>query len=278
MHRRSLLLAATALLAAGAFAQPRPRRLRRSRRRRPRRDKKADPLQPQKAEQEPRPVSQELQKQAIQGGPGAPTAAPADPKKWDVVGAPRPRPRRADRHPHRHLDVARRLARRPRDRVRPARRHLCDADRRRRGAGARPAAMRGTCSRAIRPSGTEIAFTSDRGGGDNIWVMGRDGSDPRAITKEKFRLLNQPEWTPDGAFVVARKHFTGTRSLGRRRDVALPPLRRERGRADDQGAHQAEGHQRAGLLARRPLPLFLRRRDAGRDLRISARTPTARST
>ena len=37
----------------------------------------------------------------------------------------------------------------------------------------------------------EIAFTSDRGGGDNIWVMSRDGSDPRAITKEDFRLLNQ---------------------------------------------------------------------------------------
>jgi imidazolonepropionase-like amidohydrolase/Tol biopolymer transport system component len=64
------------------------------------------------------------------------------------------------------------------------------------------------------PSGTEIAFTSDRGGGDNIWVMGRDGSNPRAITKENFRLLNQPEWTPDGAFVVARKHFTSARSLG----------------------------------------------------------------
>jgi len=64
------------------------------------------------------------------------------------------------------------------------------------------------------PSGTEIAFTSDRGGGDNIWVMGRDGSAPRAITKEAFRLLNQPEWSPDGAFVVARKHFTSTRSLG----------------------------------------------------------------
>ncbi|MEE8411378.1 MAG: amidohydrolase, partial [Acidobacteriota bacterium] len=29
------------------------------------------------------------------------------------------------------------------------------------------------------PDGTSIAFTSDRGGGDNIWVMDRDGSDPR---------------------------------------------------------------------------------------------------
>jgi len=64
------------------------------------------------------------------------------------------------------------------------------------------------------PDGTEIAFTSDRGGGDNIWVMKRDGSQPRAVTEEKYRLLNQPAWSPDGAFIVARKHFVGTRSLG----------------------------------------------------------------
>jgi len=64
------------------------------------------------------------------------------------------------------------------------------------------------------PNGREIAFTSDRGGGDNIWVMSRDGSNPRAITKETFRMLNGPDWTPDGNFIVARKHFTSSRSLG----------------------------------------------------------------
>ena len=64
------------------------------------------------------------------------------------------------------------------------------------------------------PNGREIAFTSDRGGGDNIWVIDRDGSNPRAITRESFRLLNQPAWTPDGAFIVARKHFTSARSVG----------------------------------------------------------------
>ncbi len=64
------------------------------------------------------------------------------------------------------------------------------------------------------PDGTLIAFTSDRAGGDNIWVMNRDGSNPRQITKESFRLLNSPAWTPDSQFIVARKHFTGRRSLG----------------------------------------------------------------
>ena len=64
------------------------------------------------------------------------------------------------------------------------------------------------------PDGSRIAFTSDRGGGDNIWVMNVDGSDKRQVTKEEFRLLNQPSWSPDGRFIVAKKHFTTGRSLG----------------------------------------------------------------
>ncbi|WP_294198809.1 amidohydrolase family protein [uncultured Sphingomonas sp.] len=64
------------------------------------------------------------------------------------------------------------------------------------------------------PDGRRIAFTSDRGGGDNIWVMNVDGSDKRQVTKEDFRLLNQPTWSPDGRFIVAKKHFTTGRSLG----------------------------------------------------------------
>ena len=64
------------------------------------------------------------------------------------------------------------------------------------------------------PDGSEIAYTSDAGGGDNIWIMGADGNDPRQLTKEDFRLLNNPYWSPDGAYVAARKHFTTRRSLG----------------------------------------------------------------
>ncbi len=64
------------------------------------------------------------------------------------------------------------------------------------------------------PDGARIAFVSDRAGGDNLWTVRRDGSDPQQVTKEDFRLVNGPAWTPDGQYLLARKHFTSTRSLG----------------------------------------------------------------
>ncbi len=64
------------------------------------------------------------------------------------------------------------------------------------------------------PDGKKISFTSDAGGGDNVWVMDVDGKNARQITKESFRLLNNGVWTPDGMYIIARKHFTSTRSLG----------------------------------------------------------------
>jgi len=64
------------------------------------------------------------------------------------------------------------------------------------------------------PNGKKISFTSDAGGGDNIWVMNTDGSNAKQITKENFRLLNNATWMPDGNYIIARKHFTSKRSLG----------------------------------------------------------------
>ena len=64
------------------------------------------------------------------------------------------------------------------------------------------------------PDGRQIAFTSDKGGGDNIWIMNVDGSGKRQLTKEKFTLLNNPTWSADGKYVAARKHFTTQRSAG----------------------------------------------------------------
>ena len=64
------------------------------------------------------------------------------------------------------------------------------------------------------PDGKHISFTSDAGGGDNIWIMNSDGSDAKQITEESFRLLNNAVWMPDGNYLIARKHFTSERSLG----------------------------------------------------------------
>jgi imidazolonepropionase-like amidohydrolase/Tol biopolymer transport system component len=64
------------------------------------------------------------------------------------------------------------------------------------------------------PDGKKILFTSDAGGGDNVWVMNADGSDAKQITKEDFRLINNAVWMPDGEYLIGRKHFTSGRSLG----------------------------------------------------------------
>jgi Tol biopolymer transport system component/imidazolonepropionase-like amidohydrolase len=64
------------------------------------------------------------------------------------------------------------------------------------------------------PDGRKVAFTSDRGGGNNLWHIGVDGKDPVQVSKEDFRLLNNPVWTPDGQYLIGRKHFTGQRSAG----------------------------------------------------------------
>ncbi|MGH8177821.1 MAG: TolB family protein [Steroidobacter sp.] len=64
------------------------------------------------------------------------------------------------------------------------------------------------------PDGARIAFTSDRAGGDNLWIMNADGSAPRQVTKEDFRLPNNAVWHPAGRYLAARKHFTTRRSLG----------------------------------------------------------------
>ena len=72
---------------------------------------------------------------------------------------------------------------------------------------------------AYSPSGEEVAFTSDRTGadekaGDNLWVLSLDAKEPTQVTKETYRLINGASWSPDGDYLVGRKHFTSRRSLG----------------------------------------------------------------
>jgi Tol biopolymer transport system component/imidazolonepropionase-like amidohydrolase len=55
------------------------------------------------------------------------------------------------------------------------------------------------------PDGRTIAFTSDRGGIDNVWLMDADGKNLRPVTAEKDSYVRGAAWTPDGNYLIARK-------------------------------------------------------------------------
>ena len=182
-----------------------------------------DELSPQKGEQEPRPVEREAANQELAGQvPAQPAAATPpvegdededDKPKWDVQAPPGPsRDITIDVTQGTWMSVD----------VSPDGQeivfdllgdiYVMPIS----GGTARPIAsgVAWDMQAKYSPDGTKIAFTSDRGGGDNLWVMNRDGSNPVQVSDESFRLLSQPEWSPDGEFIVGRKHFTSSRSLG----------------------------------------------------------------
>jgi imidazolonepropionase-like amidohydrolase/Tol biopolymer transport system component len=196
----------------------------------PTQDKKAEPKKPEKAEQEPRPAEQEQQKQDSQKKDApAPPATSTQPspspiatesaaekkedKKWKVSDPPGPHHDVAidtDEGTWLSLDVS------P-DGKEIAFDLLGDIYSVPISGGEAKSLTSGVewdMQPRFSPNGKWIAFTSDRAGGDNIWIMNRDGSEPKQVSKETFRLLNSPNWTPDSEFIVARKHFTAERSLG----------------------------------------------------------------
>lgn len=64
------------------------------------------------------------------------------------------------------------------------------------------------------PDGKRIAYTSDRGGTENAWLMNADGTGARPVTQEADRFSNSPAWSPDGRWIVVRRRLTDRSSLG----------------------------------------------------------------
>ena len=63
------------------------------------------------------------------------------------------------------------------------------------------------------PDGQFIAFESDRGGSQQIYVMRRDGSDVRRITFGEGRY-GTPVWSPRGDLIAFTKSHRGQFSIG----------------------------------------------------------------
>lgn len=62
--------------------------------------------------------------------------------------------------------------------------------------------------------GHRIAFTSDRGGSENLWTMNLDGTALRALTDDKVARWTDPVWAPEAGWLVGRKRMVDTRSIG----------------------------------------------------------------
>ena len=140
------------------------------------------------------------------------------------------------------------------------------------------AASPGTCSRASRPTASASRSPSDRGGGDNIWVMDARRHEPAAGDEgETSACSTAPSGRPTASSSPRASTSPARARLGAG-EIWLYHRERRRGRADDREAERAEGPRRAGVLARRPLPLLQPGHDARARSSSTTRTRTARST
>ncbi len=67
------------------------------------------------------------------------------------------------------------------------------------------------------PDGTQIVFSSDRDGGQNIWTMSLSDSTFKQISKGDDNRAESPDWMPDGTYIVA--------TIGKFRGGGLPSIK-----------------------------------------------------
>ena len=53
------------------------------------------------------------------------------------------------------------------------------------------------------PDGKKIAYISDAGGAENVWISDPDGKNPKQLSQEEQSEFTSPVWTPDGNYVIA---------------------------------------------------------------------------
>ena len=53
------------------------------------------------------------------------------------------------------------------------------------------------------PDGKKIAFISDRGGSENVWISNADGTNPKQLSQDDESEFTSPTWTADGDYVIA---------------------------------------------------------------------------
>lgn len=59
------------------------------------------------------------------------------------------------------------------------------------------------------PDGKFIAFISDRGGQNNLWIMNADGANPKAVFTNRDVRTFEPAWTPDSQYILVRRQGMG---------------------------------------------------------------------
>ena len=90
------------------------------------------------------------------------------------------------------------------------------------------------------PNGNLISFTSDRGGGDNIWVMSRDGSGAQVGDQRRFSFAQQCLLDPGWQLPDCPQAFYQPAFPRRGRNVDVPYFGRQ-GLEDDQAQKRPAG-------------------------------------
>jgi len=53
------------------------------------------------------------------------------------------------------------------------------------------------------PDGKKIAYISDSGGSENVWIADADGKNSKQLSQDEQSEFTSPVWTPDGNYIIA---------------------------------------------------------------------------